>query len=209
MVQLASGSIVRLMVLYRKPGVDAIKSMLENEQTFDCIILEATGLADPGNISALIQDPQGLGRRLFVNNVITVVDAKNIHRSLSEPVHQLTMHQANAKPAAARKQLQCADVIILNKIDLVSPNEVEEAKLDIIAVNPDATMHITTFSKVPKIVDAINLRRRASAHELSSVVAMPPTNHLDPVSVVITAIFDSVLGRFTCPSFVSSTHFFG
>ena len=158
--------------------------MLENEQTLDCIILEATGLADPGNIQALIQDPQGLGEKLFVNNIITVVDAKNIQRSLNEPVHELSPSREIVRPAAARIQLQYADIVILNKIDLVSPIEVEQAKSDIASVNPVATMHVTTFSKVPNLIDAINLRRHTSTQELLPKVAAPPSNHLDPVSVV-------------------------
>ena len=168
--------------LHRKPGINAVNSMLDNEQAFDCIILEATGLADPGNILALVQDPQGLGKKLFVNNIITVVDAKNIQRSLNEPVHEFSSWQDVVRPAAARIQLQYANIIILNKIDLVSPNEVEEAKSDIASINPDATMHVTTFSKVPKLIHAIDLRKDTSTQEQSLVVPVHPSNHLDSVS---------------------------
>ena len=159
--------------------------MLDNEQTLDYIFLEATGLADPGNILRLIQDPEGLGKRLFVNNVITVVDAKNIHRSLSEPVHLDPQRQDIGNPAAARVQLKYADIVILNKIDLVSPHQVEEAKADIAIVNPDATMHITTYSEVPKVVTAISSRRRASVSELPSAAPEISSSHLDPVSTLL------------------------
>lgn len=158
--------------------------MLDNEQTFDHIFLEATGLADPGNIVRLIQDPQGLGKRLSVRNVITVVDAKNIHRSLSEPVHLDVQRQDIGNPAAARVQLKYADIIILNKVDLVSPYQVEEAKADIAIVNPDATMHVTTYSEVPQVVTAISGSRRLSVSELPSTASETPSSHLDPVSTL-------------------------
>ena len=169
--------------------------MLNNEQTFDHIFLEATGLADPGNIIGLIQDPQGLGKRLFVNNVITVVDAKNIHRSLREPVHLDTQRQDIGKPAAARVQLKYADIIILNKIDLVSPYQVEEAKAAIAIVNPDATMHVTEYSEVPQVVTAISTSRRISVSELPSATSTTSSSHLDAVSVLYSFFFFFMIRR--------------
>ena len=57
---------------------------MERRGAFDYIILETTGLADPGNIAPLFWVDEGLGSTIFLDGVVTMVDAINILRSLDD-----------------------------------------------------------------------------------------------------------------------------
>ncbi len=66
-------------------GVMAIESLMERRGTFDYILLETTGLADPGNIAPIFWMDEGLGSSIYLDGIVTLVDAKNITRLLDEP----------------------------------------------------------------------------------------------------------------------------
>lgn len=109
----------------------------------DAILIETTGLADPGPIAQLLLSDAALaGTRLEA--ITTVVDASNVTRSLAEH-------------AEARAQLRIADHIVLNKADLVSVEALRAAGAEIGRLNPLATVHLTTRAKAP--LDALCGRR--------------------------------------------------
>ncbi|KAL9062154.1 MAG: hypothetical protein Q9157_009178, partial [Trypethelium eluteriae] len=65
-------------------GVNAIEALMDRRGTFDYILLETTGLADPGNIAPLFWVDEGLGSSIYLDGIVTLVDAKNILTSLDE-----------------------------------------------------------------------------------------------------------------------------
>lgn len=65
-------------------GVRAIESLVERRQEFDFILLETTGLADPGPIASMFWLDKALESKVKLDGVVTVIDAKNIMRNLSE-----------------------------------------------------------------------------------------------------------------------------
>merc|ERR1712093_538226 len=73
-------------------GVNAIESLMEKKGAFDYILLETTGLADPGNIAPLFWVDEGLGSTIYLDGIVTLVDAKNILKSLNEPVEEAIQH---------------------------------------------------------------------------------------------------------------------
>jgi G3E family GTPase len=75
------------------------------------IILETSGLADPQSILAAISSDQELSRRIQVSEVIVIVDAVN--------GAEVLRHEA-----LARRQISCADCLIVSKMDMVEPQEV-------------------------------------------------------------------------------------
>lgn len=79
---------------------------------FDHIIIETTGLADPGPIISIFYSTQ-LAEYLKVDGVVTMVDAKNVERHLDE--EKADKGVVNE----ALQQIAYADRIILNKTDLV------------------------------------------------------------------------------------------
>jgi CCR4-NOT transcription complex subunit 2 len=68
-------------------GVAALESLIERQtdRKFDYILLETTGVADPGNIAPMFWMDEGLGSSIFLDGIVTVVDAKNILKSLDIP----------------------------------------------------------------------------------------------------------------------------
>jgi G3E family GTPase len=131
---------------------------MDRRGTFDYILLETTGLADPGNIAPLFWVDDGLGSSIYLDGIVTLVDAKNIVRLLDEPTPDETAHagheeEDHAGPALTMAHLQIshADVIVLNKADLVSPAELDATRQRIASINGAAKIHVTDHSRTPQI----------------------------------------------------------
>ena len=69
-------------------GVAALESLVERQKNFDYILLETTGVADPGNIAPMFWMDEGLGSSIYLDGIVTVVDAKNILKSLDDPTQE-------------------------------------------------------------------------------------------------------------------------
>lgn len=131
---------------------------MERQGTFDYILLETTGLADPGNIAPIFWVDDGLGSTIYLDGIVTLVDAKNILRSLDEPVGEEAIHDGHEHEthkgqllSTAHLQISHADVIVINKSDLVSADEMETVKARIRSINALAKLHITDHSQVPQL----------------------------------------------------------
>jgi G3E family GTPase len=105
-----------------------IEGLMKRKGTFDAIIVETTGLADPAPVAQTFfvdPDVQNLAR---LDAVVTVADAKWLAARLRDAPE-------------AKNQIAFADVIVLNKTDLVSPAELREVEARIRAINPYAKLH--------------------------------------------------------------------
>jgi G3E family GTPase len=137
-------------------GVNAIESLMERQGTFDYILLETTGLADPGNIAPLFWVDEGLGSTVYLDGIVTLVDAKNVLRCLDEPTSEEAVHDDHAGHggpllSTAHLQISHADVIVLNKTDLVTSEELEAVENRVRSINALAQIHRTDHSKVPQL----------------------------------------------------------
>ncbi|KAJ3275623.1 hypothetical protein HDV01_007626 [Terramyces sp. JEL0728] len=119
-------------------GVKAIENLLKRNKTFDYVLLETTGLADPGPIASMFWLDEALQSELYLDGIVTVVDAKNISNYLDE---------AKVGLNEATKQIALADRIILNKIDLVDPPTLLALKARIGAINSVAKIAETVQSQ--------------------------------------------------------------
>ncbi|KAJ3314513.1 COBW domain-containing protein 1 [Boothiomyces sp. JEL0838] len=119
-------------------GVKAIENLLKRNKSFDYVLLETTGLADPGPIASMFWLDEALQSELYLDGIVTVVDAKNISNYLDETKVGLN---------EATKQIALADRIILNKIDLVDQNTLSSLKTRISAINSVAKIAETVQSK--------------------------------------------------------------
>lgn len=129
---------------------------MERSGSFDYILLETTGLADPGNIAPIFWVDEGLGSSIYLDGVVTVVDAKNILTSLDEPLTEdLPAGEAGSHSHAgplmttAHLQISHADVIILNKTDLVTAEHLTAVEERIRSINALARVVHTQHARIP------------------------------------------------------------
>jgi len=117
-------------------------NLMKRREKFDLILIETTGLADPGPVVQTFFADEEMKEKLFVNAVVTLVDAKHI-----------LMHLDDAPEA--REQIAFADVILLNKCDLVGAGDLDALESRIRSMNALAKIHRTTNAgiEIPKVLD--------------------------------------------------------
>ena len=180
------------MILCRDSGVAAIESLMEKRGKFDYILLETTGLADPGNIAPLFWVDEGLGSTIYLDGIVTLVDAKNILKSLDQPqpetVHEDKSHSHKGPElTTAHLQISHADMIVLNKSDLVTEEELQNVKNRIRAINALASICVTTHSRVPSLEGVfldVHAYDEVKAEDLE--FASKGHSHLDPTISTIS-----------------------
>jgi G3E family GTPase len=112
--------------------------------------VETTGLADPAPVAQTFFVDEDVKRATKLDAIVTVVDAKHLPARLKDS-------------SEAQEQIAFADIIVLNKMDLVSAEEATEVETLIKAINPYAEIRRATKSDVPLDTvigrDAFNLAR--------------------------------------------------
>lgn len=176
----------QLLIYLRDTGVNAIESLMAKKGAFDYILLETTGLADPGNLAPLFWVDDGLGSTIYLDGIVTLVDAKNILRSLDDPSGKVEGHDEHDDHGpvmtTAHVQISHADVIVINKADLVSENDLGAVKERIQSINGLAKIHVTEKSVVPQLEGfLLDLHAYDQFHEPEPKVKAH--SHLDPVRV--------------------------
>jgi G3E family GTPase len=158
---------------------------MEKKGAFDYILLETTGLADPGNLAPLFWVDEGLGSTIYLDGIVTLIDAKNILKSLDEPVPDTVQHEEHKGHkgpvlTTAHLQISHADVIVINKSDLVSEAELQAARERVEAINGLAKIHVTVQGQVPQLEGFL-----LDLHAYDDVGTLDVSNkghsHLDPV----------------------------
>lgn len=164
---------------------------MEKRGKFDYILLETTGLADPGNIAPLFWLDDGLGASIYLDGIVTLVDASNILRTLDDDKtaqDDMDPHLPD-KITTAHLQISHADVVIVNKADLVSVDQLTDVKLRIEGINGLAKVVITQKSVVPQL-ESVLLDIKAYDEfenvEESKFSKSGGLSRLDPVCVIPT-----------------------
>ncbi|KUI68841.1 COBW domain-containing protein 1 [Cytospora mali] len=162
-------------------GVNAIESLMAKKGKFDYILLETTGLADPGNLAPLFWVDEGLASTIYLDGIVTLVDAKNILKSLDDPAGKVDGHEGHDHHGpimtTAHVQISHADVIVINKTDLVSEQDLQAVQERIKSINGLAKIHLTKESAVPKLEGYL-----LDLHAYDNVVELDNTkghSHLD------------------------------
>jgi len=114
---------------------------------FDYILLETSGLADPGPVASIFWLDKALGADVFLDGIVTVVDAKYGLSKLQALPEEEEEKQSGPFSAAVR-QVALADFVILNKTDLAGGTDRLEQTVEAIkAINAQAPLEQTSFSK--------------------------------------------------------------
>jgi G3E family GTPase len=136
--------------------VRILDGLMRRKGKFDAIIVETTGLADPAPVAQTFFIDENVGRKTRLDAVVTVADAKWLSARLKDAPE-------------AKNQIAFADVILINKTDLVSADELSEIEARIRGINPYAKLHKTERAKVP--LDAVLGR---NAFDLDRILDLEP-----------------------------------
>ncbi|HWH78769.1 MAG TPA: GTP-binding protein, partial [Candidatus Binatus sp.] len=166
--------------------------LLEHRDKFDTLMIETTGLADPAPVvQSFFMDDQ-IKSQYQLNGVVTVVDAKHIFQQLG-------------MSPEAKEQIAFADMVLLNKIDLINPEDLPELEYKLRNLNGAARICQTRNSDVDigMVLDlrALDLEIKAEKHdhhhahtEDIETVAIEVAGDLDGVK--ISQWFRELLGEF-------------
>jgi len=111
-----------------------IGNLMKRRNKFDHLVIETTGLADPAPVIQTFFVDEDMKDKIALDAVVTVVDAKHI--------------QQHWEADEAQEQIAFADVILLNKTDLVRPEELDELESKIKAMNGMAKIYRTQNSEL-------------------------------------------------------------
>lgn len=150
--------------------VKTLELLLDKRQDLDYILIESSGMANPGPIATVFWLDDALESRLRLDGVVTLVDALHISQQLQETEE-------------AEQQIAYADRVLLNKIDLVDDKKQQQVFDTIRTIHPTVPIQTTTYSQVPDldwILDADSFGRAMdvedSANAGEGVTAPPPLN---------------------------------
>lgn len=132
-----------------------ISKLLERQESFDYLMIETTGLADPAPVIQSFFVDEILYKKTELDGIITVVDAKYV--------------QSHWQSSEAQEQIAFADVILVNKTDLVSSKELLLLAQKIRSINAIANIYSTFNCNID-----INLVLGVQAFDLKNALAIDP-----------------------------------
>lgn len=136
-------------------------NLMKRRDKFDYILLETTGLANPGPVAQTFFMDDEIGAKLSLDGIVTVVDAKHINDRLGDS-------------GETREQIAFADVILINKTDLVTPIELVALETRLRKMNGVAKIFHTQNSQID-LEHILNI----SAFDLKRSLEINP-NFLEP-----------------------------
>ncbi|MFT4584829.1 MAG: G3E family GTPase [Gammaproteobacteria bacterium] len=162
-----------------------IGDLMERREDFDYLLIETTGLADPGPVIQSFFVDDTMARCTELDAIVTVVDARHI--------------AAHWDSSEAQEQLAFADVIVLNKRDLVNADELDQLEQRVRGINALAKIHRAERCDIP-LAAVLNV----AAFDLKNAIAIEPdfleeSAHEHDESVFSVALND--------PGTVDSTRF--
>src|SRR2546423_5592321 len=128
----------------------------EGALKFDRVVIETTGMADPGPVAQTFFTDEEIGNYYLLDSILTVVDAKHAPKQLDE------FHEA-------QEQVGFADRILLSKTDLTKEEETEELIKRLKRMNPRAQIKKVHFGDAP-IAEALDIR----GFNLNAILELDP-----------------------------------
>ncbi|MFT8336545.1 CobW family GTP-binding protein [Acetobacter orientalis] len=119
-----------------------LNGLMKRRGKFDGIIIETTGLADPAPVAQTFFADEDVRAKTRLDAVVTVVDALNIEQTIKESPE-------------ANQQIAFADVMILNKTDLVDAAKLQQVEATLRAINAFAPIHHAQKGNV-KLTDVMD-----------------------------------------------------
>ncbi|XP_034548631.1 COBW domain containing [Notolabrus celidotus] len=163
-------------------GLKAIENLMAKKGKFDYILLETTGLADPGAVASMFWVDAELGSDIYLDGIITVIDAKY-------GLQQLLEEKAEGLINEAARQIAVADLTIINKVDLVNEEDLNQIRDAVRSVNGLVKILETQRSKVDlsEVLDLHSFDSKDGANLAEKLQLVKSTRpHLDKSILTVT-----------------------
>jgi G3E family GTPase len=128
----------------------------EGKLKFDRVVIETTGMADPGPVAQTFFTDEEIGNYYLLDSIITLVDAKHAPKQLDE------FHEA-------QEQVGFADRILLSKTDLTAEDETQQLIQRLKRMNPRAPIKKVHFGEAP-IGEVLDIR----GFNLNAILQLDP-----------------------------------
>ncbi|XP_015281455.1 PREDICTED: COBW domain-containing protein 2-like isoform X2 [Gekko japonicus] len=165
-------------------GLKAIENLMHKKGKFDYILLETTGLADPGAVASMFWVDAELGSDIYLDGIVSVVDAKYGLQHLREEKPSGLINEA-------ARQIALADLIIINKTDLVPQEALVKLRAAVRSINGLVKSIETQRSRVD-LSDVLDLHAfdRISGKSLQQKLQLQDASqpHLD--KSIVTSTFE-------------------
>ena len=192
-------------------------SKLVSSGAFDYLVIESTGISEPmpvaATFSAVGAGGGSLARYAPLDSLLTVVDASGVLSELASG-ETLAARGEGARPGDARsvahlcaQQVECADTVIINKLDLATAEQAAAAEAAVLALNPNAKVLRATRCELPmaellhtRRYDAASARERSTppgawAEEAAAALAGRPAEGHVPESTALGIVSETLLAR--------------
>ena len=134
----------------------ALRNLLKRVEKFDYILIETSGLTDPGPVAQTFIMDEYLKERVRLDGIVTLVDSKHVWLHIDEREE-------------LREQIAFADVVLLNKTDLVSPPELLKLEDRVRDINALAKIH-RTLNSAAEMEDILDI----GAFEIDRILSTHP-----------------------------------
>jgi G3E family GTPase len=152
--------------------------LMRRKERFDHIVIETTGLADPAPVAQTFFVDDEMKEALRLDGIVTLVDACHLPQHLDAD-------------AEALAQVAFADVIVINKTDLVSNEELEALESRLRSINAVARFERAAHADIP-----IELAIRVGGFDLDRALAIKPTFLMPEWPFEATSVYQLAAGRY-------------
>jgi G3E family GTPase len=154
----------------------ALFQLLEHRSSFDTVVIETTGLAEPAPVAQTLYADERLRSEFTLAGVVTVVDAKHISSQIDASEE-------------AREQIAFADLLLLNKTDLSTPEALDQLEKKIGGLNPVARVQRTRNSDIA-LAAVLDLGSSELAQRIDGAVAAHHAGHHHHLHVATVCIVE-------------------
>ena len=119
----------------RSDLIETLNRLMNRQDKFDYVVIEGTGLASPGPVAQAFLLENEINQSLSLDGIITLIDSKNAWSHLKDI-------------AVAWEQIAFSHILLLNKSDLVSPEESKNLEAHVRGINPTAKLFNTKNAQI-------------------------------------------------------------
>ncbi|XP_057213632.1 zinc-regulated GTPase metalloprotein activator 1 isoform X1 [Triplophysa rosa] len=165
-------------------GLKAIENLMEKKGKFDYILLETTGLADPGAVASMFWVDAELGSDVYLDGIVTVIDAKYGMQHITEEKPEGLVNEA-------ARQIALADLTIINKTDLVNDTELGQLRDAVRSINGLVKILETQKSRVDlsRVLDLHSFDNKDGVR-LAEKMQLVRSNHAHLDKTMLTVTFE-------------------